>query len=71
MFNHTHALAAGLARTFLFPRNTTADFFTYVSRSGHAPTPDENEAIRASVHGGAHAPCIAQNYHGMTLHDTL
>ena len=48
-----------------------ADFFTYVSRSDDALLQNKNETIRASVYGGARAPCVAQSYHGMTLHDTL
>jgi hypothetical protein len=48
-----------------------ADFFTYVSRSDDALLQNKNEAICTSVYGGARAPCVAQSYHGMTLHDTL
>ena len=51
--------------------DATADYFTYVSRSDDAILQNRMRAIRASVHGGARAPCVAQSYHGMTLHDML
>jgi hypothetical protein len=79
VFNHTHAvLAAGLARTFPFPWLSSSipalapsRTSSRRSRSDDALLQNKNEAIRATVYGGARAPCVAQSYHGMTLHDTL